>query len=374
MIEEFLNELKELIEKDKTLYSSIESGEKFEKHVISEMEELAKDRGFEIFHNGKHSFPDVTIIFSPTEIYGVEIKFSASGNWKSKGNSVFESLSSKEEDSYKEIYILFGRKPKPKEDKDTIEIKIAPYGTSIDKLEVTHSPRFSINMNDAEFDLSDLFGSTENYAEFRIKTNEEKIKLLQEYFKTSAKKDSTSKWYLPSEAEIESNVYNSQPILFSSLDSNIKQKIIAESFILFPYDLLNSSANYKNVALNMINEYFVYTSSLRDHFTANGRAQFDFNNTYEYPKILKTFFDHSPIINDILENSSINGIEDKCYAMWKEAFPSELFDVIESSEEKNIGKIYKNIIENLSPEFCVKNLETEKDEKIKVDLTPFYNV
>lgn len=373
MINQFLKDLTDVIQKDTEIFEEIKKGEQFEKYVIKKMETMENPlfKNIQIEYNGEHSFPDVKVTFSKDEVYGIEIKFSASGNWKSKGNSVFESLSHKGAGSYKEIYVLFGRKPKSKEKIELFQVKVAPYGSSIDKLEVTHSPRFSINMNEEGYDLRSLFGDKANYANFRVKSNEEKNKLLKNYFKEMYKDDPSSKWYLPSE-EIEIEQYNSPPILFSSLKHSIKEKIIAESFILFPYDLLKNQANYENVAFNMINEYFVYSTSLRDNFSANGREKFSEDNKFEYPRILKTFQNSSATIENILKSPSTNGFEDKCYSIWQNTLSEEQLKSFEFSKEKKIEEQFKKILETYKPSFRVKNLDTSEEEKIDITLKNFY--
>ncbi|MCY8268728.1 hypothetical protein MOC48_20570, partial [Bacillus haynesii] len=259
MINEFLNAIAKSIEQNKSLYHEIKDGVSFEKHVFAEMKKFSvitnEFNVSKVEHNGSHSFPDLKVTFSNNTIYGVEIKFSASGNWKSKGNSVFESLSNKELDdrAYKDIYVFFGRKPKAREDIQNLEVRFAPYGSSIDKIEVTHSPRFSINMNQKESNLMNLFGLDNTYADFRIKKNEEKNKLLRTYFQQVTKKSSFDKWYMPDSTGEEPTV---EPLLFSSLKEAQRQQIIAESFILFPFDLIRKKAYYMNVVPYMISKHF----------------------------------------------------------------------------------------------------------------------
>src|SRR5690606_2648988 len=106
--------------------------------------ELLKKPEINVNHNGIHAFPDLEIELSG-KFYGLEIKYSNSGSWRSKGNSIFESLTTTTK--YEEIYVFYGRKPKKNEPINHIEIRYAPYGKSIEKIEVTHSPRFAINMN-----------------------------------------------------------------------------------------------------------------------------------------------------------------------------------------------------------------------------------
>ncbi|TWI59644.1 hypothetical protein [Halalkalibacter nanhaiisediminis] len=377
MIKEFLSTIVNKIEQNPSLKGSIKDGDAFESYVYEEMQKFASSSiDFNITsveHNGAHSFPDIKVTFSNDTIYGVEIKFSASGNWKSKGNSVFESLSNKESDdyAYRDIFVLFGRKPKPKEEIPHIEVRFAPYGLSVDRIEVTHSPRFSINMNEKEHNLTELFGTANTYAEFRVKTNEEKNELLRAYFKQSTKKTGPDKWYMPklSEEDIESV----EPTLFSSLNINQKQQVVAESFILFPFDLFKKKANYVNVASNMISRHFVYSTALRDSFSASGKTVILEKDIY-YPRILMTFFIHVEKIKETLRNPPYENFEDDCYKAWKTAVHEMSIEQISLDKNDELEVSFEKIIKNFNPLLEIQNVVTENKENVNIDLSKFYNL
>ncbi|MDP4552964.1 hypothetical protein Q9251_18960 [Alkalihalobacillus macyae] len=376
MIEEFLTTILNSIEQNHSLKDTITDGDSFENHVFDEMKELSSNDFFDVKsveHNGSHSFPDLKITLSNDIIYGVEIKFSASGNWKSKGNSIFESLSNKESNdkAYRDIYVLFGRKPKSKEQKSHLEVKYAPYGLSVDRIEVTHSPRFSINMNQKEFNLTELFGTNNTYADFRVKSNEEKNELLREYFQKTIKKDAPDKWYMPKLSD--EDLTSVEPILFSSLNNNQKQQIVAESFILFPFDLFKKKANYVNVASNMISQHFVYSTALRDSFSASGKTLILEKNIC-YPRILKTFYSHASRINEILRNPPYETFEYDCYSAWEKAMNEMSIQKIELDKNDNIEVSYEKIINHLNPILEVQHLVSNEKEDISIDLSKFYQI
>lgn len=372
MINELLSIIKKDIENDIELLNKVKTGENFEIEVFEKFQKIKlkfPDLNISsITHNGAHSFPDLKVKFKNNNVFGIEIKFSASGNWRSKGNSIFESLSNKEnnDESYKEIYVLFGRKPKEKENVSNIEIKFAPYGKSIEKIEVTHSPRFSINMLNGSRDVISLFGKDSNYADFRVKSNEEKNEFLRNYFNETIRENSVDKWY-----HYKSNdekIEEVKPILLSDLQLSIKEKIIAESFILYIGDLFKSKANYSNVAANMISQHFVYAPSLRDSFTAGGQDRIKESNV-NYPKILITFSNHVNTIKELLRNPPYENFEDKCFRTWKKSFIENKEITID--ENQDIEFCYELIIKNFRPVFNVEYM-LDKKKKAGIDLAQFY--
>lgn len=375
MINKFLTMIAEKIKQNPDLKDIIKDGESFESHVYKEMREFASSKNkfnvTNVEHNGSHSFPDLKVTLSNNTTYGVEIKFSASGNWKSKGNSVFESLSNKEADAYNEIFVFFGRKPKAKEGIPHLEVKFAPYGLSVDRIEVTHSPRFSINMNEQEHNLTALFGTNNTYADFRMKTNEEKNELLRAYFQQSIKKNSPDKWYMPKLSD--EDIMSVEPTLFSSLNIAQKQQIIAESFILFPFDLFKKKAYYVNVASNMISKHFVYSTSLRDSFSASGKTVILEKDIY-YPRILMTFYIHVNRIKEILKNPPYEDFEQDCYKAWEKALTNHPQLQISLDKDDELEVSYEKIVRNFKPEFEIQNVVTEEKQNLRIDLSKFYQV
>lgn len=373
MIEEALKVLSEKIHQDKEMFHTVQNGDEFEKTVLIKFNELVTSNPElnikNVEHNGSHSFPDLKVTFANDSIYGVEIKFSASGNWKSKGNSIFESLSNKEQDdkAYKEIYVFFGRKPKSKEELFSLEIKFAPYGSSVDRIEVTHSPRFAINMAKSKSNLSNLFGADGTYAEFRIKSNQEKNDLLRKYFSKTIEEGSSDKWYLPKISDEE--IINVEPILFSTLSISQQRRILAESFILYPKDLFGKQANYTRVASHMISEHFVFGTSLRDCFSAGGKTVI-LENEIKYPRILMTFYNLASTIKELLLSPSDGNFEEKCFSIWEESFNDNPKILIE--KDSDLATTYQKIINNFKPCMEIQCVEADKKMDINIDLTKFY--
>ncbi|WP_321388397.1 hypothetical protein [uncultured Enterococcus sp.] len=283
MIYRILNAIVEKIESNSDYYNTISSGENFESLVL----EVAKSTELQNIilnaeDNGKHAFPDVRIQTIEGKWYGLEVKFSNSGHWNSLGNSIFESVKSKEEKEfdYEDIFLIFGRKPAKKEEVKNLEAKFDLYTNILKKIEVTHSPRFSIDMNlsnNSVFSDSNL-----SYYQFRQKSNAEKVSFLKDYFK---KNITENRWYTQEEQDTEVS-----PALINEMDKSNRNKLMAEGFILFPNDLFSeSSTKYHKLAKYYMNEYFAFSSSLRDMFSASGRMEFGSNN-FSYSKVVYHFY------------------------------------------------------------------------------------
>ncbi|MGF7534727.1 hypothetical protein AAGG74_13670 [Bacillus mexicanus] len=370
MIENLLDSLKNRIENDNSIFHSVNSGFDFEKYIIRNLEEL-KIYGhiFDFKHNGPHSFPDLTIKFPDGSLFGLEIKFSSSGNWYSKGNSVFETHSNKENDeglAYKEIYILFGRRPKPKENKTNCEIRYSTYSDSIKKIEVTHSPRFAINMSTEQKDIFTIIDPEDTYLKFRVKSPSEKTEFIKKYFSKLTKNNNQDKWYITNEDETQI-----KPMNFSKLNKAEKSRILAESFILFPYDLFQKEADYSEVGANMITRHFVYSTSLRDSFSAGGKIQIFEKSDIRYPKILKTFREKQEDIKKLLNNPQDN-LEEVCFTTWE----SRLKDspLIKIDKSLSLLENYTNIILNLKPEMKIGRINSKEQSIKKIDLSLFWSI
>lgn len=373
MIIDLLNKVKEEIEADSEIFSKITKGEEFEEYVTTKFIHHSKaSSNVTVEFNGKHAFPDLSITLPGEKKYGIEVKFSASGNWRSKGNSVFETQSNKSIDKgYEEIYVFYGRKPKLKEDTSFIKVKWASYGASIDRVEVTHSPRFSINMGDEENNLESFFGDL-TYASFRILENDVKREKLQKHFQEISQSKGGNKWYLPQLSE--ENPEHVSPTIFSSLDMSDKDKIIAESFILFPFDLFRPQANYQNVAVNMITKYFVYSTSLRDCFSSKGKVQIFNTEKTQYPRMLKRFKDLEKNIKVILEENDSDEFKDKCLQVWKKQIKELKLKNINIKEQDSLKTSYEKIITNFKPYMKVREVAGKKEINKQLDLKKFYTI
>ena len=262
-IDEFLDYLKNEIESVKVEPKYLVTGssnngfERLVADVLKNMGMINKTPSVEsvcaILHFGHH-FPDITIYLgngSRILKYGVELKSTQGNTWTINGGSFFESVS---DPDYEEIYVLFGKIKKGKEEHYSVRFK--PYWESLVDIVVTHSPRYLIDLDNHK----SIFHSLVEYQMVRNLSKPDKTKWVQKYLQENA---GGGTWYLPDQIP---------PQDFSNLSSQQKQKLISEAYILFPADLLKPrSANYQKISAFWLEQYYVYTTNIRDKFSASGK-------------------------------------------------------------------------------------------------------
>lgn len=266
-----------------------------------------------------HRFPDVDLSFNGIK-YGIELKSRNNGSWSTNGNSVFESITG---EGYEEIFIFFASQV-PKEKR--LLVKFAPYWQALSNIKVTHSPRFTINMDGSQ---NSVFSSKEEYNSLRTMNEQEKIQFLQSYLKEHS---IGAKWYIAPTETI-------SPTKFSDLSSSKqKDQLVAELLILFPDDLLigNSRDKYTRSAEYLLETYYIYNKSFRDVFSAGG--VYTFNEIY-FPKIIGTFVSLKEPLSQTLYNAS-----DDFFKLAKECWAINLpIDLISD----NLYDSYANILDYL---------------------------
>ncbi|HFU6521237.1 TPA: hypothetical protein ACJI8N_001243 [Enterococcus hirae] len=291
----------------------------FEKLVPLILEEIIDDLSLQNIlqievHLGHH-FPDIDLILNGIK-YGVELKYRGNGSWNTNGNSVFESITGT---GYKEIYLLFGSKV-PKEKR--ILIRFAPYWQATSNIKVTHSPRFTIDMEHLD---NSIFKSKTEYDKLRTMNEIEKISFVQSFLKEHS---GGAKWYTaPTE--------NITPTQFSELPLEKRNQIRAELLILFPDDLLYGSNNnkYTGSAEYLLETYFVYNKSLRDLFTSGGVYVY---NDVKFPKIIGTLVSLRKLLIETLRTASDDFFV-LCTEQWKKRLPDNLIS-------ENLYTSYREII------------------------------
>ncbi|WP_143826214.1 hypothetical protein [Scatolibacter rhodanostii] len=326
----FKNKIEEMDPISKEYLVSRGNDNGFEKLVPLIADDIKKEtsESLEFITHYGHHFPDMDIILNGKR-YGLELKSRNNGSWDTNGNSVFESISDEE---YEEIYILFGSK---EPQKDHILIKFAPYWTATAAINVTHSPRFKINMN---ADTS-VFSSASEYYQLRNLSEKEKVSFLQNYLKENT---TGVKWFVPQDTD------SIKPTSLNELPSDIKTKIKAEILVLYPQDLITSKrANYSRAHEYIIENYFYYSSSFRDFFSAGGKWKY---RNVELPQTLATLSCLKVDIHDILNNANDDFLS-LAYTSWSElniikgisSFKSDYYKIINYIGELNFSNELKNI-------------------------------
>lgn len=322
-IESFLLELSQLIENKKNLstkYITANSSYNGFEHLVQELFPTICSKYPNVdytFHFGHH-FPDISIIINNKK-YGIELKSRSNGSWDNNGGSVFESIS---DDNYEEIYILFGSLQKDLE--KYYKVKFNTYWNVVDSIKVTHKPRYHINMNAKHT----VFKDKEEYFKIRSFSEEQKNNFVQKKLRELA---TTPQWYLSNDNE------NIKPSSWNKLGSE-KNIILAEMLILFAYDLLHhKNANYNTSCQYLITQYFCYSPSFRDIFSAGGSKNI---NNITVPAIVYTFYKQKDNILKIIDHPS-SDFKEQAYSVWQKThslnsnlnFKQQFFSLL-----NNIGK------------------------------------
>lgn len=164
-----------------------------------------------------------------------------------------------------------------------------------------------------------------------------------------------------------------EPALFSSLNINQKQQIIAESFILYAFDLLKKKAYYASVASNMISRHFVYSTALRDSFSASGKTVILDKHIY-YPRILITFHIHVDTIKKILRNPPYENFEDYCHDAWGKVLNKTPNIQLSLDKDDDLELSFEKIIKHFNPKLEIQNVVTEVKEDKSIELSEFYEL
>lgn len=154
----------------------------FEHHVLLSLIGASKGTDFEFnAMRSAHAFPDIIAAHKSGQCFGVEVK-TAKG-WVTNGNSIEASIS---DDRIEDIVVIFCKT------EDPIEIVFASYESAISGVQVTHSPRFTLNMkNTRNSILSDL---NLTYKKFKQLTSKEKVRLIRDWHISKGRGD--NKWWI----------------------------------------------------------------------------------------------------------------------------------------------------------------------------------
>lgn len=239
------------------------SGTAFEKEVCETLNEYSNGSQFsqKFEQASTHAFPDIFNKVLENKWYGVEVKTSQSG-WKCFGNSIFETTRIQNLDD--RVYLFYGNF------QEGLKCRWSKYEDSIETINITHSPRYHINMDiSIGQESTTVFEKMSiSYKDFINTDVENRMKYVRE-FKRSELGKNAALWWLPNnEIEDESFDSNLTIKLLSSLSKPEKNFIRCKSIVLFP-EIFNS--NFNNVLVWMASEYGVVTGSLRDLYTAGGK-------------------------------------------------------------------------------------------------------
>ena len=274
------------------------SGTAFEKVVCDSLNETSSGTSFDnkFEQASTHAFPDLYSRVLENKWFGVEVKTSQK-DWKCFGNSIFESTRIPNLDD--RIYVFFGKFTNP------LECKWARYEDCIDNINITHSPRYQINMDvDDEINPSVFKKMEVSYYDFQNSDIGIRMEALRSY-KRKELGDDVALWWLPENEEPTAEDEGKLVIkLFSALDVDRKNRIRNQSLILFP-ELYHNRASYDRVLTWLASRHGVVTGSLRDIYSAGGKHTVSFKSkSFRLPRIYGHLEDEKDNIIDTLTKIS----------------------------------------------------------------------
>ena len=231
------------------------SGEAFEPCVKRAVERALAARGLPDrvdYTPGGHGFPDFVLEGPEGNRFGIEVK-SSSGpgkGWRINGNSVQGST---RVPGLLQTVIVFGKVRGAES-----EFRARDYAASVANVMVTHSPRYLIDLDVPEgesfFDQSHL-----SYAE--LNRSEHPIRAITDYFLRQGQQA----WWLA-----ESTPAAIQ--MMGSLSDSRRRALLGYGLAHFPEIFSNSRTKFYRYMSWLASEKSVVDASLRDRFTAGGRA------------------------------------------------------------------------------------------------------
>ena len=242
----------------------------YKKLSPSEMEMVSEKLLKDVSHNtpfseddiklvSGHSFPDIMT----SKFYGVEVKTTKENKWTSVGSSIVETTRNP---TVENIYMLFGNlgaDPVP-------QFKLKPYQDCLCEINVTHSPRYLIDMSLQEKNMPTIFEKLEvPYDKFRNEEN--KIDIVRSYYikKCIAKNKKEMPWWVGKKT-LEYTEAREIPTvrLFNDLDTEEKNNLKAQMLILFPQVI---KGDYSEAALWLCTHRYYLCMNIRDFFSAGGQ-------------------------------------------------------------------------------------------------------
>lgn len=276
-------------------YSKIKSlhGSKLEKYSFCVLSELSKNTSFEgsIELVSGHYFPDIVA----KKFYGLEVKTSKSGTWKTIGSSVAEGTRIKD---IERIYLLFGRLTDP------IDFRCRLYQECLSNVAVTHSPRYTIDM---ELPPGETFFDKINVPYDTLRKQESPLATIISYFKENLKPGETT-WWLSSN---DSKTTNAIVRLWSSLERAESELLVLKGFCLFPELLGKNRYKFHRMLLWLSTEEGIVVGNLRDQYTAGGKVLFNYKEkVYTLPQVLYRLISKIELIPEILKDIDLQLLQE----------------------------------------------------------------
>lgn len=259
----------------------------FEQFVFEISSQLLKRDNVECeiqYTQGSHTFPDIVYSFDDGSSYGIEVKSirSKGEKWTTNGNSILSSTGR----ITNETYIVFF-KITSKE----VLVRGKRYEDSVKDVVVTHSPRYSIDL-DIPQEQSFFKESGIEYGTIKKSTNP--IKEITDHFRSKGYKA----WWLT----------DSTPAAVKSwrdLSLTKQEQIIVQAFAYFPEIFGKGQNKYHKLSQWLVTEHSIVDASLRDRFSAGGKATVIIcgKNFDDIPRIFENLRKYSVNVKNTIENS-----------------------------------------------------------------------
>lgn len=264
-------------------------------------------KGDIVYSEKSHQFPDIVLKLESGFSLGIEVKSSSSANnsWSINGNSVLGSTSVAVDDMYI-VFIKYNAK-------NGFDIKHARYQDSIADVVVTHSPRYKIDLN---IDSAKTFFHRSGIDYQDIQNSDNPISLITDYFR----KEGKTAWWLGDDSDEKSS--SATILSWRDFDKSEQKKILGQAFVLFPELLSRKRVDkYFRLAQWLVAKYSIVSSSLRDSFTAGGRASITYKQSvlYSAPRMYQTLFDKQKDVKVAFSELDINELQE----FWTSYHPTE---------------------------------------------------
>jgi hypothetical protein len=264
----------------------VATASEFEKQAQRQLQHFATAHGVEnkiILHSGR-KFPD--IVFENTK-FGVEIKTAQKG-WACLGNSVAASTLV---DGVSEVYLLFGS------GEANFEARYSRYEDSVKSVEVTHSPRYILDMEIPKGG-SYLRRIGKDLAE--MLAMDDPISCVVEEARRNLK-PGEHLWWVSDRAASPLTIR-----LWNSIESNERHVLVASAFAFFPASILGGEeADYSEFIVWLSQKHSILHPSVRDSFSAGGKVErlgFGSGFLEDAPRVFKTLHRHIASIGEIIRS------------------------------------------------------------------------
>lgn len=274
----------------------------------------------EVTYIGGQKFPDITVKHNG-RTNGIEIKSTrtAVNPWTVPGGSIREG---NRVDGVEDVWLLFTKLAKK------VETRARPYSEAVCDLAVTHSPRYILSMESGkEESLFNRLGVSYD----SVRASDKPFDFFRSYLEKKAKESGGTPWW--SEKELETAV---PPYirLWEDIDDGKEIHLLVEAWALFAEDILfgESHNKYKRLALHLLRNHSIISTSLRDKFSAGGQREVQANPGL-YPAAFANFAEMLGEIRTKVKAGEIEGCEP--WVKWKKNLLYAAQKSLDNATEKN---------------------------------------